>query len=258
MTGANPKSKVSEFAERLNAIGDALTLGLPFNEMAWMKLLREIEEFGKLPEFAAISLLHQTVLWGFKNNSVKVNKLLNTYAGLFGKDIEWYLTRASKAPILGDIDVVKDLVNFDYPKGNIRVLGRVIESCNQSGLFVSANKALEQLRALGEEGARLARNEYYAHIPSACEYLNMHNVDEVEVGRRVVTASRVAIELSGALRQFNVQANRFGITFEFVIDAELDRLIDMDFAISESLADKFEDTLSNYISIGVSPWQEAG
>ncbi|MOA31679.1 hypothetical protein D3C78_1528490 [compost metagenome] len=50
-------------------------------------------------------------------------------------------------------------------------------------------------------------------------------------------------------------ANEFGIMLDYLVDADIDRLVDIDFAITDALCAAFDDTLANHISIGVAPME---
>ncbi|MNJ53127.1 hypothetical protein D3C77_485070 [compost metagenome] len=63
--------------------------------------------------------------------------------------------------------------------------------------------------------------------------------------------------MTGPLTTFSVSAGDWGIILEYTVNDEIERLVEIDFAITRRLVDAFEDTLSQHISIGVTPLSES-
>lgn len=77
-----------------------------------------------------------------------------------------------------------------------------------------------------------------------------HGIDERAVADRIQVAHAIAKQ-HARTNTFSVLANEFGVTIEYLIDAEIEQLVDINLDISEALCSKFEDTLSEHISLGV-------
>lgn len=98
--------------------------------------------------------------------------------------------------------------------------------------------------------------KFYGSLPSIITYIDENGLDERDIADRLKVASRVVVEMTGPLTTFSVSAGDWGITLEYTVDDDIERLVEIDFAITRSLVETFEDTLSQHISIGVRPLPE--
>ncbi|SEI90933.1 hypothetical protein SAMN04244579_02412 [Azotobacter beijerinckii] len=152
--------------------------------------------------------------------------------------------------------MITEMLDCDYPYGDREGLFTVMNASAQIGLFLSARKAIRDLETLGESELY---DKAYIGIPTtlaAAEYLEEHGVDEREVAKRIQVAAETVKKYS-RIRHFKVVANSFGIMLEYVVDADMDTLVDIDFAITDALCATFEDPLSNHVSLGVTPPAES-
>jgi hypothetical protein len=255
MAGAARKTKVSEITERINVMGRNLRDGETLDLMTWKRLFNELEALENADQFGR-ALLLQAVLWEFRNEPDKSVRLFNLYAGRIGKDREWHFTRANMAPMLGDVKPIIEMLGSAYPDGDIDGLSKVVVMCNHAGMFMSAQRAINDIERLDPARAARIRDDW-GFLEGIGIYFNCHQVDEIEVAKRVVTASRVVLDSGFRLTKYTVGWNEYGITFEFMLDADIERLVDINLAISDALAEKFEGTLSDHLSIGVTPYEEA-
>lgn len=256
MAGAAPKSKTSEITDRINILGSGLKDGGKFDMVEWQRLRRDLEALEAVPAHRKTALLLLAVLWEFKHDREKIQTLLSQAAGKFGKDLNWYLTRANMAPTFGDTTLITDMLEHSYPKDSKAGLDKVVSMCSHSGMFASAVRALDDLIKL-DEGRGKALEVEYPFIRPAANYLNIHGIPELDVANRVVAASRVVVDSQFRLTKYSVRSDTSGVIFEFILDAEIDRLVDLDLAISDTLASQFEETLSQHLSVGVTPREEA-
>lgn len=74
---------------------------------------------------------------------------------------------------------------------------------------------------------------------------------------RIVAASKAVIDSRIRLTSYKLRSDTFGLIFEFIVDADIDRLVEVDLAISDVLATQFEETLSQHLIVGVTPKEEA-
>lgn len=153
--------------------------------------------------------------------------------------------------------MVTDMLRFGVPEGGARDLGIVAHVCNQSGLFATAHANWKKAITLDEKIFDDDEVTYYEHLPSTVAYLQEHQLDERDLSARLAIASQVVIEMSGPLTTFSVDSNDWGITFEFTVDAPIERLVEVDFAITRRLVAEFDDTLSQHFSVGVTPLSES-
>ncbi|MBI6911035.1 hypothetical protein [Pseudomonas palleroniana] len=256
MAGAAHKSKTSEITDRINVFGASLKDDGKFDMLEWQRLRRDLEELEAIPAHRKTALMLLAVVWEFKHDREKIQALLNQAAGKFGKDLNWYLTRANMAPTFGDTTLITDMLEHSYPKGSKAGLDKVVSMCSHSGMFSSAVRALDDLIKLDERQGR-ALEEEYPFLRPASNYLEIHDIPELEVANRVVAASKVVIDSQFRLTRYSVRSDVTGLMFEFTIDGEIDRLVEVDLAISDAIATQFEGTLSQHLSIGVSPKEEA-
>ena len=256
MAGATPKSKASEITDRINVFGSSLKDGGEFDMFEWHRLRRDLEALELVPDQRRSALLLQAIVWEFRHDREKIQALLNQAAGKFGKDLNWYLTRANMAPTFGDTTLVTDMLEHSYPKDSTAHLDKVVSMCSHAGMFTSAIRALDDLIKLDERAGKTLESGL-PFLRSAANYLEKHEIPELDVANRVVAASRVVIDSQFRLTTYKLRADTFGLIYEFVIDADIDRLVGVDLAISDVLATQFEETLSQHLSVGVTPKEEA-
>lgn len=252
MAGAAPKTKNQILTNRINAMAHKRIANGKYDEWEWRSLKRDVEVFAATPGFEDKGLLLLSVVWGMAGNSAEMDRCLNLYAGRFGKDWAWHRARAQQGPSFGRLDTVMDMLKYGYPQGDIPNIYFVAKICNQSGLFRKTSEILQVAKGLG--GSIPAdEQKYYAHLPGILRYMDEHSVDEIIIAERIARASQIVIQMVGSLSSFEAYGSEAGITFDYTVDADFDRLVDIDFAISEALAESFEDTYSRHVSIGVTP-----
>jgi len=257
MAGAVRKSKLDEIAEKIESMASDLKAGVAFNIFAWKQLHRDIEQFEKIPGYYGASLLNQAVMWSFRGDLIEMKRLFNRYAGEIGKDWDWYLIVANMAPKLGDVEGVVGMLSYEYPHNDKFKLAQVAEICGQAGFFIAAKKAFARLAELDSEMAARVMSRTNQYIVAAAEYMLDHGLSEKDVAERLVFASRAVVELGHRLSSYSVTANEFGITVEFAVRASFEEIIELDFSITERLVSKFEDVMSEHVSIGVLPVEVA-
>lgn len=149
--------------------------------------------------------------------------------------------------------MVMDMLKAGYPIDNASDLHVVAHVCNQAGLFYSSALALKNCLRLNQLQADSINLDDFSHLQDTIEYMQDHDLDEDEISRRISVASQVVIEMSGPLTTFSVHTNESGIMFEYTVDDAIDRLVEIDFAITRKLVSCFEDTMSSHMSIAVTP-----
>lgn len=256
MVGATPKSKTSEITDRINVFGYSLKDCGEFDIFEWHRIRRDLEALELVPDQRRFALLLQAVVWDFRHDREKIQVLLNHVAVQFGKDLDWYMTRANMAPTFGDASLITDMLEHGYPQGSAVHLEKVVAMCSHAGMLISAVKALDDLIKLDEKAGK-AQESAHPFLRSAADYLKIHEISELDVANRVVAASRVVIDSLFRLTTYKLRVDTFGLIFEFVIDSEIDRMVEVDLAISDAIATQFEGTLSQHLSVGVIPREEA-
>lgn len=153
--------------------------------------------------------------------------------------------------------MVTEMLSYGYPKGDKATADFVSRLCFQSGLFLSAASAIEHSAEISGGSLPVADMKYYGSLPSIITYIDEHGLDEKDIADRLQVASRVVVDMTGPLTSCSVSAGDWGITLEYIVDAEIARLVEIDFAITRKLVGAFEDTLSQHFSIGVRPLPES-
>ncbi|MFJ3114947.1 hypothetical protein ACIPI6_00310 [Pseudomonas protegens] len=257
MVGAVPQSIHNDLVARINELASQRSKSPSADDWTWRALKRDVEKLAKNPQFTARATLLLATVWGLVGNTEEMERCFNQYAGKYGKDWPWYRGRAFQGPALGRLDVVVDMLNFGYPKGDKATADFVGRLCYQSGLFLSAEKALLHSAEISGGSLAGADAKYYGSLPSIITYINEHELDEKDIADRLQVASRVVVDMTGPLTTFSVSAGDWGITLEYTVDDEIERLVEIDFAITRRLVIEFEDPLSQHISIGVRPLSES-
>lgn len=256
MAGATPKSKTSEITDRINVFGNSLKDGGELDMFEWHRLRRDLEALELVSDQRRSALLLQAIVWEFRHDREKIQALLSQVSGKFGKDRNWYMTRANMAPTFGDTSLITDMLEHSYPKDSAMHLDKVVSMCSHAGMFISATKAIDDLIKLDERAGKALENGF-PFLRMAAHYLTKHEIPELDIANRVVAASRVVIDSQFRLTTYQLRTDTYGLTYEFVIDAAIERLVDVDLAISDAIASQFEGTLSQHLSVGVTPKEEA-
>ncbi|WP_085598770.1 hypothetical protein [Pseudomonas sp. B10(2017)] len=256
MAGATAASKSKQIADKIEAMSMAIKQGDPFNLFSWKQLERELESIKGQPENYGHYLLNSAALWGIRGDEAEISKFLNIYVGKLGKDWNWHAVRASLTPFLGKADGVAEMLEFGYPKDSRDVLAAVAELCTQSGFFLSSKKILDDLQEYDPEFAENLVVSNFSFVKNAAHYMLENELGEISVAERITHLSKVMVCEGVHLSKYNVIANKFGITFEFAVNAEVERLVDLNMLISDRLAADFSDSLSQHLSVGVVPWED--
>ncbi|WP_122302945.1 hypothetical protein [Pseudomonas amygdali] len=256
MAGQAPKPMSSEIADRINALAAERSRTGSVNDWSWRLVKKDIESLRRIPEFAPQSLIFEAIIWSIAYKANETERCFNLYAGQYGKDWAWYRARAMQGPALGRTDMVVDMLEAGYPQASVRELKLVSTVCNQAGLFISSAEALDKCLKLDPSSLRSDEVNHLSHLKNTVPYMVENSVDEREVSKRIAVASRVVIDMSGPLTTFSIHTSEAGITFEYTVDADIERLVEIDLAISEALVDGFAETLSMHVSIGVTPADE--
>jgi hypothetical protein len=256
MAGAAPKSKAQEITARMNDMAAERAKTGSINDWAWRLLKKDVEAMRKTPALAPQSLLFEAIVWSLASNVSEMERCFNIYAGQYGKDWPWYRARAMQGPALGRTDMVIDMLESGYPEGSASDLRVVAHVCNQSGLFISSAKALDKCLRLDPNSREMDEVQDLQHLPETVEYMLHYHLDEKEISRRIAVATQVVIQMSGPLTTFSIHTNESGITFEYTVDAAVEQLAEIDFAITRKLIGAFDDTMSRHMSIGVAPRAE--
>lgn len=252
MAGAVPQSKNQVLTDRINLMARKRIATGKYDQWEWHALKRDVEAFANTSGFEAEGLLLLSVVWGMANNATEMDRCLKVYAGKFGKTWPWHRARAQQGPTFGRLDTVMDMLKYGYPKGDLPNMYFVARVCNQSGLFRTTAETLQAAEGLS---GNLPADElnHYAHLPAVLRYMDENAVDEKIMAERIACASQVVMRMVGSLSSFEVYGSDVGITFDYTVAADIELLVDIDFAISEALAEKFEDTYARHLSIGVTP-----
>ncbi|MGV6394507.1 hypothetical protein ACTUVN_004471 [Pseudomonas caspiana] len=253
MAGPAPKTKSSEIADRINDLAAERARTGSINDWNWRLLKKDVEALRRIPALAAQSLIFEAIVWSLASNTAEMERCFNIYAGQYGKDWSWHRARAMQGPAHGRTDMVIDMLEAGYPQGTPSDLRVVAHVCNQSGLFFSSADALNKCLKLEPSSCDLKEVHDLSHLQDTVPFMVENNLDEREISKRIAVASQVVIAMSGPLTTFSIHTSEVGITFEYTVDADIDRLVDIDFAITDKLVSSFEDTMSQYMSIGVTP-----
>lgn len=256
MSSAKPQTTSQEIGERINKMGSRVTDGYAPDDIEWMRLKKDIQKLAQVEEAAEHALLYEISLWWIKNDPGRVMSLLKKYLAKYGETWNWHITRACRAAMMvQDASMITDMLKFGVPAGNVRDLIMAIEITAKSGFFVSARNMLDELYVLNAFYAKQFESTQPGSLRIAANCLELHGIDEVEVGNRYFVAAKAVIEKIGSVSRVEVVADEAGITLDFIVDADIDTLVDLNFFISDMLTESFKKSISAHVSIGVIPME---
>lgn len=249
-----PQTNANEIIERINVLGRAVSEQDELNIFSWNGLLKDIQKLESLPGLGETSLLHQAVMWGMRPNRDKIRSLFNHCAVKYGKTPSWHLIRSNYATLFGDVSMVTDLLTSGFGRGGPSHLAKVVDILVASGFYITAWSFLNEISKQDIKTAELLENRY-PFLGFTAEYLTKHDLDEVDVARRVTLSSKLVADAGFRLRKFAVSAGNYGVSVELIVNAEIDRLVDLNLTISDAIAETFEELISEHVTTGVVPWE---
>ncbi|MBH3404446.1 hypothetical protein I5P86_05215 [Pseudomonas glycinae] len=256
MAGA-PKTNAADIIDRINAIGRDVAEKDELNIFAWNGIVRDLKKLESVPGLGETALLHQAVMWGMKLDRSKVKSLFAESAARFGKTQSWYIIRSNYATLFGDASMVVDLIDFGIGNRGANFVVKAIDVLVSSGFYMAAWGFLLDLRKLDAKSAELI-DARYPFLGFASDYISRSGLSDLEVSRRVLLSAKVVVDAGFRLRKFSISAGSYGVSVELSVAADLDRLVDLNFAISDAIASSFESLISEYVTTGVVPWEAGG
>ncbi|SDG85231.1 hypothetical protein SAMN05216588_101188 [Pseudomonas flavescens] len=248
-----PASVTHELTERVNEMwGDLTSGGQEINEFAWKRLFRDIQKLQTALECKPDALLLEAAMWAFKLDEEGVQRALNIYSGWYGKTAAWYRARAGFAPRLGRPQMLVDMIDNQYPVGDPHGLLTLLNSSAQMGMFVTARRAIYDLDKLKIDDLPGKAYIRFEQTMQAANYITENDLNERDFADRLQVASEV-INKYAPVSVFSLETGDFGVLFEYVLDFDIDKLIEIDNEISDTICVRFEDSLAQHISIGVTP-----
>ncbi|KTT33824.1 hypothetical protein SB18R_03310 [Pseudomonas oryzihabitans] len=248
-----PATKGEEITRGVNQLWEDLTArGMRLDEFKWRRLFNDAEKLSKTREDGERGLQLQAILQGLRRDLSAAESLFRQSAGRYGKTRTWYIHRAAIAPYLAQPGMVVDMIENDYPSGDPLGLTTLVNSCSQTGLYVTARRAMRELEAIAPEGGEIQLFVNKTETQAAARYLTDHGIDERIVADRIQVSQEV-VEKHFNVSNMKMEAGDFGILFQYIHDADAETLIAIDQEISRELCARFEDTLSDHLTIEVSP-----
>jgi hypothetical protein len=248
MVSPAAKTKPTEIVDRINELAAGRAKTGSINDWNWRLLKKDFEALRKIPALAQETLVFEAIVWRLASNTAEMDRCFELYAGQYGKDWPWHRGRAMQGPAHGRTDMVVDMLEAGYPldvPSDLRVVAHV---CNQSGLLLSSAEAPNRCLKLDPSSRDLEDVDNLNHLQATGPYMLENSLDEREISKRIAVASQVVIAMSGPFTTFSIHTGDEGITFEYTVDAETDRLVDIDFGITAKLVSTFENTMSRHMS----------
>jgi hypothetical protein len=150
--------------------------------------------------------------------------------------------------------MIVDLLSSGASKGGASHLTKVIHILVASGFYIAAWESFEELIRVDAKAAAVVENDY-PFLGFTADYLARCGLGDLEVSQRVLLSSKLVVDAGFRLRKFSISAGNYGVSVELSVAAELERLVDLNFSISDAIASSFDELISEHVTTGVVPWE---
>lgn len=265
----HPISKLQEkwrsASDRLELLRDKIHKYNEVTEFEWRTIFNDFKKLSEIKEFKHKSLTALGSISAMRLRIDEYRQYMNR-AGACGDSYYYELNNVLSGSYVGEFERAI-IFREKYLKYNgLDELVSAIISTAQVGLFCTADLLAKRMLGIynvsGEEHALKRLNFNLSKIESIkvfANYLQENNVPEEVVCARIGDAARVIVKMTNY--PVTLVAHNFtevGIIYDFKVKAVDEDLIKLEWGISESACEKFDDKLFRFISVGVSPFDDEG
>jgi hypothetical protein len=219
------------------------------------RLLKKLDKFlatSKPDMTTAIALHEQAYLSSYLQKISDTIRLFDASEEAGLPAIAAAISRAHSFYVCGEIKMSeRQLLQTDLDSADASALAGIADGCVHTGLF---KMAADLYGRSGREAGEVA-----SKVVTASEIMAKVGATDAQVVDRIAAAAAVVKSMSDhpliAYDMFAMESE--GILYRFMVNASIDRLIDIDSSIDAELSGKFNDPIDEWFSIGVCPY-EAG
>lgn len=249
-----PQSVVVEISQQRLALWDRLRKTHAVDELAIKRLQNRI-----------IGLLEKPTV-GLATKKALYHELacLLSYQGKLG-DALYYLDNAGRLglpePVCrlsrghmlwmnGEVAEMRSVLERIELSDDLALLHTLTGGLASGGMFGRARECIQKLAAKSSD-------DNYLCI--AADILDENQIQDSEVGARLQTAASVLKgKISHPFLAYEIFADRDeGISFNFLVNARIEEVVELDRCVVEALVEKYDDPLDSLLAINVKPFEPA-
>lgn len=249
---AKPRLAISVLAKERIELWVNMAKTHEVDELLIQRLLRNMDSvLVKLP------VNDKTIPWfyheqgylnAYRKRTSEVIRLFDLSIGLGFHPVAAGLSKAHALFICGEISMGRDVLSALEPdEANPEEVESVAAACAHFGLFFKA-RALLQSIGKGEDAK-------YNESLLAAQILEEAGIDDIEVTRRLNVAAGIVRSMTAhPLIAYSIFAMRDeGVLFRFVVKDSIEKIVQIDRAIDETMSAQFDGLVDEVLSIGVKP-----
>lgn len=250
---AKPRLAINDLAKERIKLWVQMAKTHEVDELLIQRLLRNMDSV-----LSSLPANDKTIPWfyheqgylnAYRKRTAEVLRLFDLSIELGFHPVAAGLSKAHALFICGEISMGRDVLAALEPDGtNLEEVESVAAACAHFGLFF---KARELLHSIGK-GA----DDQYRESLLAAQLLEDAGIDDIEVTRRLNVAAGIVKNMTAhPLIAYSIFAMRDeGILFRFVVKDSIEKIVQIDRAIDETMAEQFDGLVDEVLSIGVKPY----
>lgn len=256
------KPKIAEFNEQRALIIQDYVRTLRLNEFACKKLERELLNLLGVPQFEGLARIELGLLQAMGRKYESAKHHLDRASVLVAGD-SVSIAMADCALYCWDVRAAYEKLSALELPANPDTLKFIRVLAIHAGMFRLARECNELIEAMGVD-LQSARGKFGADsvedLSVAANLVCSYGVTDKDISDRVHIASQVVARhvpdqpsiIFGFSSTFEA-----GILYEFPLRLSVDELVEIDWEISEAIAENFEDQLCGLISFSTKPFSES-
>lgn len=249
-----PQSVAVEISQQRQAVWDRLRKTHAVDELAIKRLQKRITSLLEKPSVGLNikkGLYHELAcLFSYQGKLGDALHYLDSAGRLGLSEPVCRLARGHMLWLNGEVSEMRSVLERIELNDDRELLHTLTGGVASGGMF---SRARECIRKLGAKSP----NDNYLCI--AADILDESQIGDSQVGARLQTAAEILKgKISHPFLAYEVFADRDeGISFNFVVNAKIEEVVELDRLVVEALVEKYNDTLDSLLAINVKPFESS-
>lgn len=251
-----PKSKLEEINDQIGKFADAYSGDLKLNEILYIRIKNSLDDcIRRGGQDVGLAYAFLATLYSYKYDHEKYKEYIDRAERILGDlDEDWAHNCIAGAVNLGEFHVARevlDRVTLEDPWW----LNYKINIYASMGLVDSALQCSQRLRRMeSKDHSLLDRANPLKNAKKASEVLAMSSISQELIFEMVSACAKVVGEVTKKpLVKYALSANyEGGILYTFIVDEPVEKMIDMEWLLSECMIENFDMDVSGVFNACVS------
>lgn len=249
-----PQSVAVEISQQRLAVWDRLRETHAVDELAIKRLQNRIFGLLEKPTVGLVlkkALYHELAcLLSYQGRLGDALHYLDSAGRLGLPEPVCHLARGHMLWMNGEVSEMRSVLERIELGGDLALLHTLTGGLASGGMFSRARECIHKLAAKSSD-------DNYLCI--AADILEEYQIEDSEVGVRLQTAASVLKgKISHPFLAYEVFADKDeGISFNFIVNATVEEVVELDRCVVEALVEKYDDPLDSLLAINVKPFEPA-